>query len=271
MKRSENPGLVAMTLPDCGALRLHPAAPLRARSLRSPFACERGEEKCTPLRFHTPSARKGKRRAQPSAFTPPSARRGSRRSRGGMALRDKEPSPRSRCARSLRSALRRGRGRDVRSPRLSHPSARKGKETCAALGFHTPFRRKGSRRRRGRMALRDKEPSPRSRCARSLRSALRRGRGRDVRSPRLSHPLPQEGGRDEVAGGWRCGTKNHPLGRAARVRFAPPFGAKGEETCAALGFHPLRRERGKRRAQPSAFTPFGTKGVATKSRGDDVA
>src|SRR6185437_11479296 len=97
------------------------------------------------------------------------------------------------------------------------------------------------------------------------------GGGRDVRSPRLSHPLPQEGGRDEVAGGWRCGTKNHPLGRAARVRFAPPFGAKGEETCAALGFHPLRRERGKRRAQPSAFTPFGTKGVATKSRGDDVA
>src|SRR6185437_1128128 len=100
---------------------------------------------------------------------------------------------------------------------------------------------------------RDKEPSPRSRCARSLRSALRRER--EERCAALGfHPLRHEGGRDEVAGGWRCGTKNPPLGRAARVRFAPPFGAKG-----------------KRRAQPSAFTPFGTKGVATKSRGDGVA
>src|SRR6185437_11785082 len=140
------------------------------------------------------------------------------------------------------------KGREVRSPRLSPPSARR-----------------GSRRSRGGMALRDKEPSPRSRCARSLRSALRREREETCAALGF-HPLRHEGGRDEVAGGWRCGTKNHPLGRAARVRFAPPFGAEGEETCAALGFHTLRRERGKRRAQPSAFTP------PSAGRGrDDVA
>src|SRR6185437_14712346 len=94
---------------------------------------------------------------------------------------------------------------------------------------------------------------------------------RDVRSPRLSHPLPQEG----------VATTSREDGVAGQ-RTIPSVALR-----AFASLRPSAR-KGKRRAQPSAFTPFGAKGerdvrsprlshplpqegVATTSREDGVA
>src|SRR6185437_3005965 len=70
----------------------------------------------------------------------------------------------------------------------------------------------------------------------------RRERGRDARDPRLSHPLPQEGGRDEVAGGCAHAFGSHPPTahrpkRAVRRRVLGNRPAGDDDPSRIVGFN----------------------------------
>src|SRR6185437_3085717 len=184
-------------------------------------------------------------------------------------------------------------GRQARRTLLRSPSSeRRGKTSTAHRTSITLFGTKGKTRAAHPTSItpfgtkgEDKHGAP------YFDHPLRNEGGRQARRTVLRSPSSERRGRQ----GRRALLRSPPSERRGKTSTAHPtsitlFGTKGEDKHGAPYFdHPLRNEGGRqarrivlrspsserrgktRAARPTSITPFGTKGVGAKRRGDAIA